>query len=180
MAIRKGRVEDIPAFEYIDKLCFPQTIRYSRFDFIYYFFKNNVFTLVCEEGRRIQAFMIADVKSTEEGHIISIDVHPNYRRKGLGRNLMDEAEKIFMKLGIQRVTLEVHESNVLAQLFYSDMGYRLEKKLYNYYHSGHGLQMSKMLVAVKPEEKEEVEPIVVEAKSEQAQKQMTLERYQLT
>jgi ribosomal protein S18 acetylase RimI-like enzyme len=151
MAIRKGRVDDIPAFEYIDKLCFPKTIRYSRFDFLYYFFKKNVFTLVFEEDGRAQAFLIADLKSPTDGHIISIDVHPSFRRSGLGRKLMDEAERIFDELGIDQVSLEVHESNVIAQLFYTDMGYRLERKLFNYYHSGHGLRMAKSLKATKKE-----------------------------
>jgi hypothetical protein len=31
------------------------------------------------------------------------------------------------------------------------MGYRLERKLFNYYHSGHGLRMAKSLKATKKE-----------------------------
>lgn len=151
MAIRRGRVDDIPAFEYLDKLCFPQTIRYSRFDFIYYFFKKNVFTLVSEKDRQLNAFLIADLKSATEGHIISIDVHPDLRRSGLGRKLMAEAEKIFTDMGIEHVILEVHESNVIAQMFYSELGYKMKQKLNKYYHSGHGMQMVKDIMPIPVE-----------------------------
>jgi ribosomal-protein-alanine N-acetyltransferase len=156
MAVRKGRIDDIPAFEYLDKLCFPQTIRYSRFDFLYYFFKKNVMTLVLEDERKVYGFLIADLKSPTEGHIVTIDVHPTYRRNGLGRQLMIEAERIFIDLGLQKVDLEVHESNVIAQIFYSKLGYRLEKKLFKFYHSGHGLRMVKLLQQDQPI-KEELE-----------------------
>lgn len=145
MAIRKGSVEDIPAFEFIDKLCFPQSLRYSRFDFIYYFFKKNVVTFVIEEEKKVQGFIIADVKSPEVGHVISIDIHPFWRRSGLGSDLMAEVEGFFREMGIRKVILEVHESNVIAQMFYSNLGYRITQKLYNYYHSGHGMLMSKVI-----------------------------------
>jgi ribosomal protein S18 acetylase RimI-like enzyme len=123
MAIRKGQIEDIPKFESLDRLCFPDSVRYSRFDFLYYFFKKDVFTIVSENGRKIHAFLIADLKTSEVGHIISIDIHPSFRRAGLGTKLMAEAERIFNELGVKKIVLEVHEDNVIAQLFYSNLGY---------------------------------------------------------
>jgi ribosomal-protein-alanine N-acetyltransferase len=145
MDIRKGKVEDIPAFEYLDNLCFPKTTRYSRFDFIYYFFRNNAFSIVAEDDEGIHAFLIADIKPPNDGHIVTIDVHPSYRRKGLGKALMNESEKNFKEAGAPRIVLEVHENNVAAQLFYSNLGYRIDRRLDNYYYSGNGLRLAKMI-----------------------------------
>lgn len=145
MVIRKGSIEDIPAFEYIDDLCFPQWMRYSRYDFVYYFFKKNVFVLVSEDDEGVHGFIIADIRSVDDGHIITIDVHPDHRRKKLGTYLMAEVEVIFREQGVKKAILEVHRDNLPAQLFYSNLGYRIEKQLDNYYHSGHGLKLAKKL-----------------------------------
>jgi ribosomal-protein-alanine N-acetyltransferase len=145
MNIRKGTVEDIPAFEYLDNLCFPETMRYSRFDFIYYFFRSNVFTLVAEDDEGIHAFLIADIKSPNEGHIATIDVHPSFRRQGLGKALMDRSETIFKEAGAPRIVLEVHENNVAAQLFYSELGFRIDRRLEKYYYSGNGMRLAKKI-----------------------------------
>ena len=145
MDIRKGNIEDIPSFEYLDNLCFPQTLRYSRYDFIYYFFRKSVFSLVAEDAEGIHAFLIADIRPPDDGHIATIDVHPSYRRRGLGKSLMDESEKIFKDVGVPRIVLEVHENNVPAQLFYSDIGFRIDRRLENYYYTGNGMRLAKKI-----------------------------------
>ena len=145
MNIRKGRIEDIPTFEYLDDLCFPSWMRYSRYDFVYYFFKKDIFVLVAEDEDGIHGFIIADLRTPEVGHIITIDIHPDYRRMKLGTDLIAEVEDIFRELGMKKVILEVHQDNLPAQLFYSNIGYRIEKQLKNYYHSGHGILLGKSL-----------------------------------
>jgi ribosomal-protein-alanine N-acetyltransferase len=145
MDIRRGKVEDIPAFEYLDNLCFPRILRYNRFDFIYYFFRNNVFSLVAEDDEGVHAFLIADIKPPNDGHIVTIDVHPTYRRQGLGKALMDKSERIFKETESPRIVLEVHENNIPAQLFYSNLGFRIEQRLDNYYYSGNGLRLAKKI-----------------------------------
>jgi len=145
MDIRKGTLEDIPAFEYLDNLCFPATFRYNRFDFLYYFFRSNVFSLVAEDLDGISGFLIADTKPPNDGHIVTIDVHPQYRKKGVGKALMHESEKIFRNAGAPKILLEVHEDNMIAQIFYSKLGFKIDKRLDNYYFSGNGLRLVKKL-----------------------------------
>jgi ribosomal-protein-alanine N-acetyltransferase len=59
----------------------------------------------------------------DEAHITNIAVHPEFRRKGLGRlillTLMEEAAR----LGIERMTLEVRVSNTPAIRLYKALGF---------------------------------------------------------
>lgn len=65
-----------------------------------------------------------------DGHIISIAVHPHYRRKGIGTKLIERAIK---NSGTKRVWAEVRRSNKVAQAFYSHLGFEFVDVVKNYY-----------------------------------------------
>jgi ribosomal-protein-alanine N-acetyltransferase len=67
---------------------------------------------------------------TQEGHIISIAVHPHHRRKGIGRELLRRAMKTPR---LKRVWAEVRRSNRGAQAFYSKIGFQMTGMVINYY-----------------------------------------------
>ncbi len=65
-----------------------------------------------------------------EGHIISIAVHPQYRRKGIGTKLIERAMK---NSRTKRIWAEVRRSNKVAQAFYSHLGFKFVDVVPNYY-----------------------------------------------
>jgi [ribosomal protein S18]-alanine N-acetyltransferase len=67
---------------------------------------------------------------TQEGHIISIAVHPHYRRQGIGAQLLQRAMKTPR---LKRVWAEVRRSNQGAQAFYAKMGFQITRLVPNYY-----------------------------------------------
>jgi ribosomal protein S18 acetylase RimI-like enzyme len=67
---------------------------------------------------------------TLEGHIISIAIHPQHRRKGIGRELLQQAMK---NSHLKKVWAEVRRSNQGAQAFYSKMGFQITGLVPNYY-----------------------------------------------
>jgi ribosomal-protein-alanine N-acetyltransferase len=67
---------------------------------------------------------------TQEGHIISIAVHPHYRRQGIGAQLLQRAMKTPR---LKRVWAEVRRSNQGAQAFYAKMGFQITELVPNYY-----------------------------------------------
>jgi [ribosomal protein S18]-alanine N-acetyltransferase len=67
---------------------------------------------------------------TQEGHIISIAVHPHYRRQGIGAQLLQRAMKTPR---LKRVWAEVRRSNQGAQAFYAKMGFQITGLVPNYY-----------------------------------------------
>ena len=59
----------------------------------------------------------------DEGQIINVAVHPDARRCGVGRSLMQAAEAYAKERGIVFLSLEVRESNIAARSLYSSLGW---------------------------------------------------------
>lgn len=59
----------------------------------------------------------------DEGQIINVAVHPDARRRGVGRSLMDAAQTYAKERGIVFLSLEVRESNIAARSLYSSLGW---------------------------------------------------------
>ena len=59
----------------------------------------------------------------DEGQIINVAVHPEARRRGVGRSLMEAAETYAKERGIVFLSLEVRESNIAARSLYSSLGW---------------------------------------------------------
>jgi len=78
-----------------------------------------------QDGRLIGSVMVG-----YEGHrgwINYLAVHPDLRRRGLGRLLMDQAERRLRDLGCPKVNLQVRTSNEAAREFYRRIGYSLDE-----------------------------------------------------
>ena len=82
--------------------------------------------LVLEEDNQL----IGSVMVGYEGHrgwVNYLAVHPDHRRQGLGRLLMDEAERRLRDLGCAKVNLQVRASNETAREFYRQIGYTVDE-----------------------------------------------------
>jgi len=82
--------------------------------------------LVLEEDNQL----IGSVMVGYEGHrgwVNYLAVHPDHQRQGLGRLLMDEAERRLRDLGCAKVNLQVRASNETAREFYRQIGYTIDE-----------------------------------------------------
>ncbi len=138
--IRPYNQKDLPSIYEIEKICFSESERYTRQhlemlgEFKRYFF------LVAQEnvGSSIIGYCIGVIKSTREGklgHIISVAVHPNYRRRGIGIGLVKELMRR-LKDAATYFRLEVKMTNNAARKFYCKLGFNYEYILRNYYGKG--------------------------------------------
>ena len=59
----------------------------------------------------------------DEGQIINVAVHPDARRRGVGRSLMEATQTYAKERGIVFLSLEVRESNIAARSLYSSLGW---------------------------------------------------------
>ncbi|RLG88356.1 MAG: ribosomal-protein-alanine N-acetyltransferase [Thermoprotei archaeon] len=92
--------------------------------------------LIAAEGDEIVGYACGVMRSNGCGHIVSICVRPKYRRRGIGKALMIELENRLKDLGARCFVLEVRVSNTVAQKLYIDLGYRIVKRIENYYPDG--------------------------------------------
>ncbi|HHY61492.1 MAG: ribosomal protein S18-alanine N-acetyltransferase [Bacillota bacterium] len=59
----------------------------------------------------------------DEAHITNVAVHPEYRRRGVGRAIMVALMETAVLRGARRMTLETRLSNVPAQELYRSLGF---------------------------------------------------------
>jgi ribosomal protein S18 acetylase RimI-like enzyme len=70
--------------------------------------------------------IVASVMVGYEGHrgwINYLAVSPDHQRKGYGRLLMDEAERLLRKEGCPKINLQVRTTNAAVLAFYKALGY---------------------------------------------------------
>lgn len=71
----------------------------------------------------------ATIMAGYEGHrgwINYLAVHPEQQRSGLGRELMDEAERRLHVKGCPKINLQIRASNLGAVAFYERLGYETD------------------------------------------------------
>lgn len=101
-------------------------------DFIRCLRQRNCIGMVAEHGERVVGFMIYELHKTRL-HILNFAVAHNMRNRAIGRQM---AEKLISKLSSQRrtrISLEVRETNLPAQLFFKQVGFRATNVLRSYY-----------------------------------------------
>ncbi len=79
---------------------------------------------------------------SRDGHILSIAVHPQHRRKGIASQLIQRAMKIPR---LKKLWAEVRKSNRGAQAFYLRMGFKTVGVIPNYYGNDYALIIERIL-----------------------------------
>ena len=128
MMIRRFKRLDLEDVLGIEKQAFPKS-PYSRFTFRYYAAACSNTFLVFEDERKNTNKIAGYIIFYPEGHIVSIAVHPAYRRRGIGTELVGEVLKVTKGNAI----VEVRESNEIAKEFYMHLGFSLRTIIPNYY-----------------------------------------------
>ena len=78
--------------------------------------------LVALEGERVLGY-VGMMCVLDEGQITNVAVHPDSRRRGIGRALMEALEEYSRQNGIIYLSLEVRESNHAARSLYAGCGW---------------------------------------------------------
>ena len=90
--------------------------------------------LVAEVNRYIVGSLIAAFDGWR-GNMYRIAVHPDYRRRGIGRALVKEGEKYLVGQGAKRITALVEERYPWAVAFWSSVGYEVEPGIVRFFRN---------------------------------------------
>lgn len=71
----------------------------------------------------------------EEGELLNVAVSPDLRNKGIAQKMMDKMVEHLKEKGVERITLEVRESNAAARHLYERNGFTRFAIRKNYYSS---------------------------------------------
>jgi len=131
----------------LDQRCFVDGEAYSRETFEYLLTApESVSYRATTSGGLMVGFVIGLIEPDHTGHITTVGVAPDHRRRHLAKRLMAEVEKGFRQRNVRIVRLEVRSLNVAAQKLYQSLGYAVTQRLPKYYsNGGDGLLMLKSL-----------------------------------
>ena len=69
----------------------------------------------------------------DDAHITTFGVHPDWRRQGIGRQLLLSLAELSLAIGARRMTLEVRVSNEVAQALYRSFDFVAAGRRPGYY-----------------------------------------------
>jgi ribosomal-protein-alanine N-acetyltransferase len=149
MVVQKASIADLDTLYLVERQCFAKEAWSKRLIATFLKASDSV-SLTVRENDEIVGFVIGSVNQYNEmkiGHILTIDVLPNHRQKGIGMTMLRSIEQEFKKAGVKICYLEVREDNLAAMKLYGKAGYVELERLENYYsRGGHGVRLEKTLL----------------------------------
>jgi len=91
----------------------------------------NAYVAFC--NGKLAGFSIASIGEAR-AHLVLLAVQPNWRRAGLGTQLLKWQLEAVQTAGINDMSLELRRSNMVARAFYQDAGFVLTRTVPGYYN----------------------------------------------
>lgn len=129
-SIRKMRREDVAEVASLEQKIFPDAWSENA---IYETWKQRqTMLLVAREDSKIIGYLILYFV-LEDGEIARIAVADEHRRKGVAGKMLRELALLCRENGVNRLMLDVRESNEDARAFYVKQGFEIDGIRKNYY-----------------------------------------------
>ncbi|MEO6726600.1 MAG: N-acetyltransferase [Blastocatellia bacterium] len=135
--MRPLALSDLNELYQLDMRCFMDGEAYERETFK--FLLNNpkaIARQIRSDCNEMAAFGIGVIEDNGIGHITTVGVAPEYRRRGLARLTLHEIERSFAARSVTTIRLEVRVNNQAAQQLYEQIGYVIIQRMGKYYSNG--------------------------------------------
>jgi len=142
--LRYFKPSDLQKVMHINRTCLPEN--YTSFFFLDLYERFPLTFIVAEENGEIVGYVMCRIETglpnfgflglIKKGHVVSIAVLPEHRRKGIGQALMKEAMINMQKYNAKECYLEVRISNKPAITLYKKLGFQTVKVIRHYYMDG--------------------------------------------
>jgi ribosomal-protein-alanine N-acetyltransferase len=135
VTLRGYRAGDVEAMYALDVVCFERVFRYSRRAMKAFAEAEGAVVVVAEAAGEMAGFAIAQVEGNV-GYVVTINVAPEWRRAGLGVELMERMEQGVLGGGAVAMELHVFVGNEGAVRFYERLGYARVGLVEGFYAGG--------------------------------------------
>ena len=136
LRLRGYRPGDLARLCEIDRQCFAAGIAFPPQEMAALVGWPSAVILLAEApGRRLAGFVLAHRRAAH-AHLMTLDVLPSWRRRGLGRRLLLACERRLRAAGVTTMSLETAVNNTAAQSLYAGLGYTRVRRLPGYYPNG--------------------------------------------
>jgi ribosomal-protein-alanine acetyltransferase len=131
----------------LDQRCFVDGEAYSRdtFEYLLTSTESVAYRAVTPDGQMV-GFIVGLVEPQHTGHITTLGVAPEHRRRRIAERMLLRVEESFRRRHARTIRLEVRSVNSGAQSLYRSLGYTVTQRLPRYYsNGGDGLLMVKSI-----------------------------------
>ena len=142
--LRKFNMNDLERITYINRTCLPEN--YSDYFFADLHRRFPETFIVAEENGEVVGYIMCRIETglasfilrglVKKGHIVSVAVVPQYRRKGIGEALVTKAMENMRLYKAKQCFLEVRVTNTAAVDLYKKLGFDVSRTFRSYYADG--------------------------------------------
>jgi len=142
--LRKFTMNDLASVTRINQVCLPEN--YTDFFFADLYRRFPETFIVAEESREIVGYIMCRIEVglsniglpglVKKGHVVSVAVIPEHRRKGVGTALVTKAMEGMRRYGAKQFYLEVRMTNEEAISLYKKLGLDVARTVRGYYADG--------------------------------------------
>jgi ribosomal protein S18 acetylase RimI-like enzyme len=139
LLLRGYQAGDLDAMYALDVMCFEKPFRFARSAMRRFAEAKKARMVIAEESDALVGFVILHIEEAEEGrigYIITLDVAPELRRRGIAGALMSEAERQAHMDGCAVLVLHVFTGNEAAIRFYAGTGFVRSHRAEGFYGPG--------------------------------------------
>jgi len=143
-SLRVFAPSDIESVVNINRVCLPEN--YAPYFFLDTFNSSPQTFIVAESQGHIVGYIMcriehgfSDVRKlhfAKKGHVISVAVMPEFRRRSIGRGLVEGALSALSSLSADECFLEVRVSNDAAIELYRKLSFEITRTIARYYYDG--------------------------------------------
>jgi ribosomal-protein-alanine N-acetyltransferase len=142
--LRKFAPDDLQSVIQINRVCLPEN--YTDFFFMDLHQRFPETFIVAEENGAIAGYIMCRIEVglsnygfgglIRKGHVVSIAVLPQYRRKGVAQAVITRALEGMQYYKAKQCFLEVRVTNEAGVLLYKKLGFEVTRTLNGYYSDG--------------------------------------------
>ncbi|MEM3700835.1 MAG: ribosomal protein S18-alanine N-acetyltransferase [Candidatus Bathyarchaeia archaeon] len=142
--LRKFTMDDLQKVMHINRVCLPEN--YTDYFFIELHQRFPETFIVAEEDGEVVGYIMCRIEFglsnfgfsglLRKGHIVSVAVLQQYRRKGIGKALVAQALENMRIYNAKQCFLEVRVTNTPAIELYKKLGFEITRTIHGYYSDG--------------------------------------------
>jgi len=142
--LRKFTVNDLASVTRINQICLPEN--YTDIFFVDLHRRYPETFIVAEENGEVIGYIMCRVEVglsnlgfsgiVKKGHVVSVAVLPEHRRKGVGNSLITQAAEAMKRYSAKQCYLEVRLTNQEAITLYKKLGFEITRTIHGYYADG--------------------------------------------
>jgi ribosomal-protein-alanine N-acetyltransferase len=142
--LRKFNMNDLQTVMHINRTCLPEN--YTDYFFIELHQRFPETFIVAEENGEVVGYIMCRIELglsnfgfsglLKKGHIVSVAVLQQHRRKGIGEALVAQALENMRIYNAKQCFLEVRVTNTPAIELYKKLGFEVTRTIHGYYSDG--------------------------------------------